>query len=68
MTTYETKRTADEREMRKLVRRGALIMAEYDWRESGVPELQERGREWILQVPPVAAAAATPTRSTRRAA
>lgn len=47
---YDMVRTADEREMHRLVRRGALIMAEYDWRNSGVPELQERGREWVLQV------------------
>ena len=44
-------RTTDEREMRRLVRRGALIMAEYNWSGSGVPELEERGREWILQLP-----------------
>lgn len=43
-------RTADEREMRRLVRHGALIMAEYDWRGSGVPELAARGREWVLQL------------------
>jgi hypothetical protein len=48
---YNTIRTADEREMRRLVRRGALIMAEYDWRASGVAELEQRGREWVLQVP-----------------
>lgn len=47
---YQLMRTADEREMRRLVRRGALIMAEYDWRDSGLPELAERGREWVLQV------------------
>jgi hypothetical protein len=44
-------RTTDEREMRRLTRRGALIMAEYNWSGSGVPELEERGREWILQLP-----------------
>lgn len=43
-------RTTDEREMRRLVRRGALIMAEYNWSGSGVPELEERGREWVLQI------------------
>jgi len=43
-------RTSDEREMRRLVRRGALIMAEYDWRSSGIPDLQARGREWVLQL------------------
>jgi len=48
---YNTIRTADEREMRRLVRRGALIMAEYDWRASGLAELEGRGREWVLQVP-----------------
>ena len=42
--------TSDEREMRRLVRRGALIMAEYDWRTSGIPDLQARGREWVLQL------------------
>ncbi len=48
---YNTIRTADEREMRRLVRRGALVMAEYDWRASGVADLEQRGREWILRVP-----------------
>lgn len=48
---YNVIRTADEREMRRLVRRGALVMAEYDWRGSGVPDLERRGREWVLQVP-----------------
>lgn len=42
-------RTSDEKEMRRLVRRGALIMAEYDWRGSGLAELEARGREWVLQ-------------------
>jgi len=49
--THTIMRTARESEMRRLVRRGALILAEYDWRESGVPGLQERGRECILQLP-----------------
>lgn len=49
--THTITRTARESEMRRLVRRGALILAEYDWRESGVSGLQERGREWILQLP-----------------
>ncbi len=62
---HEIKRTASEREMRRLVRNGALIMAEYDWRMSGVPGLQERGREWVLQLP---AAAETPAKTLRRAA
>ena len=44
-------RTADEREMRRLVRRGALIMAEYNWQGSGVAELEARGREWVLRLP-----------------
>jgi len=48
---YNTIRTNDEREMRRLVRRGALVMAEYDWRASGVTDLEQRGREWILRVP-----------------
>ncbi len=26
-------------------------MAEYDWRASGVADLEQRGREWILRVP-----------------
>ena len=43
-------RTSDEREVRRLVRRGALIMAEYDWRSSGIPALEARGREWVLQL------------------
>ena len=44
-------RTSDEREMRRLVRRGARIMAEYNWVGSGVADLEARGREWVLQVP-----------------
>ena len=48
---YDLIRTADERAMRRLVRRGARIMAEYNWAESGVPELEARGREWVLQLP-----------------
>ena len=44
-------RTADERAMRRLVRRGACILAEYNWRGSGVAELEARGREWIVQLP-----------------
>lgn len=48
---YELKRTADQRQMRRLVRQGARIMAEYNWAESGIPELAQRGREWVLQVP-----------------
>ena len=44
-------RTADERVMRRLVRRGARIMAEYNWAGSGVAELEARGREWVLQLP-----------------
>ena len=44
-------RTSDEREMRRLVRRGALIMAEYNWAGSGVADLEARGREWVLQIP-----------------
>ena len=58
-------RTSDEREMRKLTRRGALIMAEYDWRESGIADLQARGREWVLQVP---AAATAKTKDMQRVA
>ena len=48
---YERIRTADEREMRRLVRRGALVMAEYNWQGSGMPELEQRGREWVLMLP-----------------
>lgn len=48
---YDTIRTADEREMRRLVRRGALIMAEYNWAGSGIPALESRSREWVLMVP-----------------
>ena len=48
---YNLIRTADEREMRRLVRRGARIMAEYNWAGSGVAELEARGREWGLQLP-----------------
>ena len=44
-------RTSDERTMRRLVRRGARIMAEYNWAGSGVPDLEARGREWVLQLP-----------------
>ena len=44
-------RTSDERVMRRLVRRGARIMAEYNWAGSGVPDLEARGREWVLQLP-----------------
>jgi hypothetical protein len=44
-------RTADERAMRRLVRRGARILAEYNWQGSGVAELEARGREWIVQLP-----------------
>jgi hypothetical protein len=44
-------RTSDEREMRRLVRRGARIMAEYNWAGSGVADLEARGREWVLQIP-----------------
>jgi hypothetical protein len=44
-------RTADERAMRRLVRRGARILAEYNWRGSGVAELEARGRELIVQLP-----------------
>ena len=44
-------RTADERTMRRLVRRGARILAEYNWAGSGVAELEARGREWIVQLP-----------------
>lgn len=51
MTRYETIRTADEREMRRLMRRGALIMAEYHWAGSGIPSLESRPREWVLMVP-----------------
>ena len=48
---YNLIRTSDEREMRRLVRRGAHIMAEYNWAGSGVAELEARGREWVLQLP-----------------
>jgi hypothetical protein len=48
---YDRIRTSDEREMRRLVRRGALIMADYNWAGSGIPELERRGREWVLMVP-----------------
>jgi hypothetical protein len=44
-------RTADERAMRRLVRRGAGIPAEYHWQGSGVAELEARGREWVVQLP-----------------
>ena len=44
-------RTADERAMRRLVRGGAHIMAEYNWAGSGVAELEARGREWVLRLP-----------------
>jgi hypothetical protein len=44
-------RTADERAMRRLVRRGARILAEYNWAGSGVAELEARGREWVLRLP-----------------
>ena len=44
-------RTSDEREMRRLVRRGARIMAEYNWAGSGLADLEARGREWVLQIP-----------------
>ena len=44
-------RTSDERAMRRLVRRGARIMAEYNWAGSGVADLEARGREWVLQIP-----------------
>jgi hypothetical protein len=44
-------RTADERAMRRLVRRGARILAEYNWVGSGVAELEARGREWVLRLP-----------------
>jgi hypothetical protein len=44
-------RTADERAMRRLVRRGAHILAEYNWAGSGVAELEARGREWVLCLP-----------------
>ena len=44
-------RTSDEREMRRPVRRGARIMAEYNRVGSGVADLEARGREWVLQVP-----------------
>ena len=49
--TYNLIRTSDEREMRRLVRRGAHIMAEYNWAGSGVADLEARGREWVLQIP-----------------
>jgi hypothetical protein len=48
---YDLIRTSDEREMRRLVRRGARIMAEYNWAGSGVADLEARGREWVLQLP-----------------
>jgi hypothetical protein len=48
---YNLVRTSDEREMRRLVRRGARIMAEYNWAGSGVADLEARGREWVLQIP-----------------
>jgi hypothetical protein len=48
---YNLIRTSDEREMRRLVRRGARIMAEYNWAGSGVADLEARGREWVLQIP-----------------
>ena len=44
-------RTSDERAMWRLVRRGARIMAEYNWVGSGVADLEARGREWVLQIP-----------------
>ena len=44
-------RTADERAMRRLVRRGACILAEYNWAGSGVADLEARGREWVLRLP-----------------
>ena len=44
-------RTADARAMRRLVRRGACILAEYNWAGSGVAELEARGREWVLRLP-----------------
>ena len=44
-------RTADEREMKRLVKKGAVVMAEYDFRNGAVESLRARGRWWILQVP-----------------
>ena len=44
-------RTADQRAVRRLVRRGARILAEYNWQGSGIAELEVRGREWIVQLP-----------------
>lgn len=46
-------RTSNQREVRRLVRDGGTVMAEYDWRGSGVPELEARGREWVIQLPTV---------------
>ncbi len=43
--------TADEREMKRLVKKGAVVMAEYDFRGSAVESLRARGRWWILRVP-----------------
>ncbi|GAC1438020.1 MAG: hypothetical protein NVSMB65_12360 [Chloroflexota bacterium] len=42
--------TADEREMKRLIKKGAAVMAEYDLRGSDVESLRERGRWWVLQV------------------
>jgi hypothetical protein len=44
-------RTADEREMKRLVKKGAVIMADYDFRNSATESLRARGRWWVLQAP-----------------
>jgi len=50
----ETLRVMDERAMRHCVRGGAVVVAEYQWWGCGIPELEQRGREWVLQGDPSA--------------
>jgi len=50
--TTQTIRTADVRAMRRYVRQGAVVVAEYRWEGCGIRDLEARGREWVLRGPP----------------
>ncbi len=51
MTATTVVRTGNEREMKRLLKKGAVVMAEYDFRGAAVEILRARGRWWVLQVP-----------------
>ena len=51
MSGTEIIRVVDEAMMRRLLKKGAHIMAEYDFRATEAAALRGQGRWWVLQAP-----------------